>query len=314
MGGLKKLPPTELTLAGPRITFDRMKDSMSYGCGGFIDERKNKTFVVTAEQLKAARTKYGIEINSLYGDFVSIPQQSDKQLHAVDKNGQYIPTIPRFFASLSEGIPAGYMSMVVARSPAGKSVLTKFFAAQEREQPAKKNTPQVLVIDFAMLDDKTTTQPNDKKEKSMSLQITPKFLEQLGILSGNSPTDEFEAELFEGNAELRAAIQEQLADERKNAIREASKQIIQLLKSGKERKEEVVATLRAARRKAQEAAVTIKKFEEAEAQATKHNNYIPLIELLIPGIAQLPEYAEVFAHIKSAPKVAIAAKKAVRPK
>lgn len=102
-------------------------------------------------------------------------------------------------------------------------------------------------------------------------------------LASAGPQDEF-TETFGLNAEMQAALKEELARERQEKMQQAVKRIVSLMTDVKAVKEASVARIRAARQQEKEAKNYLDQIERAIAYASETSNYLPLIKLTQPAV------------------------------
>lgn len=118
----------------------------------------------------------------------------------------------------------------------------------------------------------------DPKGKNMSLNQTNKAA---FLALARAATDE-----FSGNddftalpEEIKAALQEQIADAKKDAAKVAAREIMALFAVAKATADQQVTLIRAARRQEREAKANLDLLATAKAYALETGNYFPLMAL-----------------------------------
>lgn len=154
-----------------------------------------------------------------------------------------------------------------------------------------------------------------KKENEVhhhNTTITTDLLEYLKTIAGKGTVDEFTE--FEGiPVELRQAMEEQMAAERKTKYATIASQLISLLRDAKGRKQQAIENYRRLNREMQQELTRIKKIEAAVTLAEKEKNFLPLAALLDINVMRHLSPEDVAIPDPAKPK-AVAAKKATKPK
>lgn len=97
----------------------------------------------------------------------------------------------------------------------------------------------------------------------------------------NSSVDEYSSTMVDALPEdIRAALVEAQADERKNVAKAAAAEIINLMKAVDVRTESHVESIRSARRREAEAKANLSELSTAKAYALETNNWFPVMTLL----------------------------------
>ena len=91
--------------------------------------------------------------------------------------------------------------------------------------------------------------------------------------------DEFSQNLQSMPEELRNALQEQRAEERKEGVKKAAKLLLNILNGSDSEIQKQIEFLRAARRAEAQAKARIEQVKRARAYAEETNNYLPLAAL-----------------------------------